>query len=100
MVWSYGMAIMTIRSTYALDVETVRKLERLSRKWGVSKSEALRRSIQSAAASGGTEAADKLQALDEFQRSVRLSKHALRKWQNDVRAMRRDSSKARGLRWK
>ena len=98
MVCSYGMAIMTIRSTYALDVETVRKLERLSRQWGVSKSETLRRSIQSAAASAGTEAADRLQALDEFQQSIGQSKQSLRKWQNDVRAMRRDSSKARGLR--
>jgi len=43
------MARMTIRSTYALDVETVRALERMARRLGISKSEALRRAIQGAA---------------------------------------------------
>ena len=37
------MASTTIKGTYALDVETVRALERLAQEWDVSKSEALRR---------------------------------------------------------
>ena len=36
------MAKMTIRSTFALDPETVAALERLADKWEVSKSAALR----------------------------------------------------------
>ena len=44
-----GMAITTIKSTYSLDVETVRMLESLARRWNVSKSEVLRRAIRSAA---------------------------------------------------
>jgi len=44
------MAVTTIKSTYALDVETVRELEEMARAWKVSKSEALRRAIRSAAA--------------------------------------------------
>ncbi len=37
---------MIIKSTFSLDAETVRHLERLAAGWGVSKSEALRRLIQ------------------------------------------------------
>lgn len=94
----YGMAIMTIRSTYALDVETVRSLERLARRWRVSKSEALRRSIQSAASANGSDATDKLRALEELQRSVALSKSEVKTWQKQARQMRRASSAARDLR--
>ena len=36
------MATTTIKATYSLDPETVRLLERVSRRWGVSKSEARR----------------------------------------------------------
>ena len=39
------MATMYIRSTFALDEPTVHGLSQLARKWGVSKSEALRRAI-------------------------------------------------------
>lgn len=91
---------MTIRSTYALDVETVRNLERLAKEWGVSKSEALRRSIQSAAASTGTALTDKLQGLEALQHSLDLSERAIHKWQSESRAMRRASSASRTVRRK
>jgi len=42
------MAITTIRSAYALDVETTQVLERIAHRWKVSKSEALRRAIRAA----------------------------------------------------
>ena len=90
------MATMTIRSTYALDIETVRKLERLARQWGVSKSEALRRSIQSAVAANADEVTEKLRALDEYQASMSLSKKQLQEWQKEARMMRRASSASRG----
>lgn len=41
----YGMATMHIRSTFALDEPTSRGLAQLAKKWGVSKSEALRRAV-------------------------------------------------------
>ena len=37
------MAVTTIKSTYSLDVESVRALEELARHWEVPKSEVLRR---------------------------------------------------------
>ena len=40
------MAMSTIRSTYALDVETMQVLKRIANKWKLSKSEALRRVIR------------------------------------------------------
>lgn len=43
------MARMSIRSTYALDVETSNKIKRLASIWGVSQAEVIRRSVQRAA---------------------------------------------------
>jgi len=65
MVWPYhktAMATMTVGGTYVLDVDSVRKLQQVAKKWGVSKSEALRRSIHSAA-SNQPEGSDRLQAF-------------------------------------
>jgi Ribbon-helix-helix protein, copG family len=44
------MAIPRVKSTYVMDLETAETLDRLAREWQVSKSEALRRAIRSAAA--------------------------------------------------
>ena len=87
---------MTVRSTYALDLETVRKLEQLAQKWGVSKSEALRRSVHSASVAQ-LNSLDPLQAFEALQRSLHLSKAEADEWQRSVRAVRRASS-ARRLR--
>lgn len=40
------MATMTIRTTVAFDPATVARWERLTKRWGVSKSEALRRALE------------------------------------------------------
>ncbi len=42
------MATMTVRTTVAFDPATAARLERLAKRWGVSKSETLRRVIESA----------------------------------------------------
>jgi predicted transcriptional regulator len=74
------MATMTIRTTVAFDPGTVARLERLARRWGVSKSETLRRALQlaeEAAASGGTAEPDfsrmtPLQLMDWLQRNPQV----------------------------
>lgn len=81
------MAILTIKSTYALDVETVRALERMAERWKVSKSEALRRAIR-AAAGEGPQHTEALQALDRLQRSVRLTPAKARTWARHTGAER------------
>jgi hypothetical protein len=88
------MATPTVKTTYALDLETVQALANLARRWGVSKSEALRRVIRAAA--GGTNSqTDAIAALDDLQRSLRLTPAKARSWARKARTVRREGS-ARG----
>lgn len=43
-----GMAIMTHRTTFALDEETAQRLRRLSKGWNVSQAEVVRRALREA----------------------------------------------------
>ena len=45
-----SMATPTVKTTYALDLKTIRSLEGLAQRWNVSRSEALRRAIAGRAA--------------------------------------------------
>lgn len=83
---------MTIRSTYALDPETVRALEEMARELGVSRSEALRRAVRLAA---GQVAGTPLETLDALQGEARLSGRAASAWAARSRAERRASSTRR-----
>lgn len=95
----FGMATETIKSTYSLDVETVRALERLARRWNVSKSEALRRAIQASAVRAPREAdREGLSALDELQRSLGLSAGAAARWSTGARTERVAASRRRAAR--
>jgi predicted transcriptional regulator len=80
------MAEMTIRSTYALDEATVRRLESLAKRWEVSKSEALRRAIH--AAEAGLPARSQIDALDALQSLLGLSGRRAAAWADDVRRQR------------
>ena len=93
-IWPYwnDMAIPTIKSTYTLDVDTIRALEDMARRLGVSKSEALRRAVRSAAGKEGAEGSDALQALDRLQKSLRLTPAKARAWAHSARKERRASS--------
>jgi predicted transcriptional regulator len=94
-----GMAIPTVKTTYSLDVETVRKLEAMARRWNVSKSEALRRAIRAAARQGlPNEGHDALKALDRLQQSLNLGAEAADQWKKSTRAERQASSKRRKTR--
>ena len=88
----WGMAVTSIKSTYALDVDSVRALERMARRWGVSKSEALRRAIRTASSDAGP-ADDTLVALDAVQQALRLSRAKTAAWAGRVRAERRASAR-------
>ena len=84
------MATTTVRSTYALDPETVGLLERLARQWAVSKSEALRRAIRAAAErSGPDERAARVAAWRQLQKGVGLTPARARVWARQVLAERR-----------
>lgn len=92
----HGMASTTIKSTYALDVETVRALEGMARRWKVSKSEALRRAIRSAAAQAEPGGSTALRALDRLQGTLDLSAADRRRWERESLAERRAASEHRG----
>jgi len=98
MVITGGMAITSIRSTYALDVETVQALERMARRWNVSKSEALRRAIRNAERAGTGSDDDALDALDKLQSSLKLTPARARAWAASVRKERHASAEQRARR--
>ena len=91
-----GMARTSIKATYSLDPETVRVLDQVSRRWGVSKSETLRRAIHAAALVPGEAANDRLATLDRLQSSLKLTPEAADAWIKDIRAERRAWKPPRG----
>jgi len=82
-----------IKATYALDVETIRTLARMARRWNVSKSEALRRAIHSAAKQRAN--VDALKALDKLQKSLKLTPARAQAWAESVRTERQAASRKR-----
>jgi hypothetical protein len=89
------MASSVIRSTYALDVETVRTLDRLAARWGVSKSEALRRAVRHAADHAAPKGQGALEALDALQGSLKLTRTKADAWARAARGERRASAARR-----
>ena len=87
-----GMATPTIKSTYVMDLGTVQALERIARRWRVSKSEALRRAIRAAAEQPPPESGEALRALDQLQRSLKLTPAGARGWAGTARGERRAAS--------
>jgi hypothetical protein len=81
-----------VKSTYSLDVATVATLEKMARRWGAPKSEALRRAIRAAAQSDPLPEQDPLKAFAALQRSLELSPAKARAWTKRVRSERRSSS--------
>ena len=83
------MATHLVKTTYALDVETVRTLDELARRWEVPKSEALRRAIRASATPARSPASPApLQALDRLQKALRLTPRDAERWSASVRLER------------
>lgn len=96
-VWPYHfvMAGLTIRTTYALDAETVRLLDRMARRWKDSKSEALRRAIRAASGRDFQGTDDRVEAFLGLRRALDLKAPDARRWERDVRAERRAGARAK-----
>lgn len=90
------MATTTIKTTYSLDVESVRALEELAGRWGVSKSEALRRAIRSEAGRQPARGGDALAALDQLQESLRARNVDLDQWAREVESERQAAGRRLG----
>jgi hypothetical protein len=90
------MATQTIKTTYALDVETVRTLENLARRWSVSKSEALRRAIRASGSSPPpARELEPLEALDRLQQALQLQENDASRWERAVQTERKAGSRRR-----
>lgn len=89
------MATPKVKSTYSLDVDTVRQLEAMARRWKVSKSEALRRAIEASANQPPANQSGVLAALDQLQGSLALTEEAAREWEKQARSERRASIRHR-----
>ena len=92
------MATITVKSTYSLDVETVRQLEDLAKRWNTSKSAALRRAIRSAAKQASSDHNETLDALDRLQALLALGRESAQAWADEVRQERR-AAEERNARW-
>ena len=83
------MAATIIRTTYALDAETVSRLDRLAREWKLSRSAALRKLIRERQPQEASGPDPRLAALERLQASMRrLSPAAIRKWEKGIQAER------------
>lgn len=93
------MATTTIKSTYSLDVESVRALEALAARWNVSKSEVLRRAIRAVWTEQTIAGGGPMEALTRLQTDVQAAGVDLDQWLRDVRAERRAWATAGDAPW-
>ncbi len=80
------MSTPVIRTTYALDTHTVLALREVAQRWGVSRSEALRRIIREAARTSAP--VDRARAFEALQAEAGVSPRAAAAWAEAVRAER------------
>lgn len=83
------MASLTVKSTYSLDVDTVRQLESLAKWWNTSKSAAIRRAIQTVAHQTLPRKNPDLDALDRLQNLLALGPEDAAAWEREIRRERR-----------
>lgn len=89
MVITSNMARTTVRTTFALDPETVEALDRLADRWDASKSDVVRRVVQAAARVEEIDAtSDALAALGELQALLGLDPERAEAWIERVREER------------
>ncbi len=80
------MPTPVIRTTYALDSATVLALREVAERWGVSRSEALRRIIREAARTMAP--VDRARAFESLQAEAALSPRAAAEWVTAVQLER------------
>ena len=69
-----------------MDMETMRRIDNLARRWDVSKSEVLRRALRIADEQSGL--SERVEALKQLQVSMDLSRERVEGWVSDIRAER------------
>lgn len=92
------MASTTVKSTYSLDVATVRLLEGLAKRWSTSKSGAIRRAIRTVAHQTLPGENPELEALDRLQNLLALDPEDAAAWERGIRTERRTAALRSGRR--
>jgi DNA repair photolyase len=77
------------KSTFSLDLESLERLNRLSRLWQVSKTEALRRALTRAEQSAAPSAEERIAALHRLQRKLKAKRVDFEAWKKTIRDGRR-----------
>ncbi len=78
-----------MKSTYSLDAPTLATLNRLARRWQVSKTEVLRRALRQAAEQEAISPEERIAALRELQKRVAEKRIDLKNWQRTIKDGRR-----------
>lgn len=90
------MPRMSIRSTYALDEQTARRIKRLARAWGVSQAEVIRRSVERAAAQQAAAALSPADVVAHYaEQPLPRTKAATQRLMASLRALRHEDDKHR-----
>jgi predicted transcriptional regulator len=89
MVCNDGMAIMTHRTTFALDGDTVRRLKKLALRWQVSQAEVVRRALSQAEKLPDTERLDVLARLKRYHAASTLNSSEAETYIAQVRSDRK-----------
>lgn len=89
------MAKITVKSTYSLDVNTVRQLESLAKWWNTSKSAAVRRAIQTVAHQTLPRKNSDLDVLDHLQNLLALGQEDAAAWEREIRLERDNGGTAK-----
>jgi predicted DNA-binding protein len=82
------MARISVKSTYSLDVDTIRRLERVAARWSVSKSEVLRRAIEAVDRDEMAGTPLPLEALQQLQNTLKLTPRQAVNWSREIRRER------------
>jgi len=77
------------KGTYSLGPASLEKLNRLSRRWQVSKTEVLRRALNQAAETAAPSPEERIAALQALQRWAKAKRIDLKKWQKMIKNGRR-----------
>jgi predicted transcriptional regulator len=77
------------KSTFSLDATTVERLNRLARRWQVSKTEVLRRAVAGASEAVDATVAQRVAALDQLECWVEEQKIDTDKWLETIKDGRR-----------
>ncbi len=73
MVHIYGMAVMSRRTTFSLDEETIIRLKKLATIWHTSQAEVVRKAIKKAESDMNDKTGEKLDRLRQYHKSNKMN---------------------------